>query len=55
MTMDKSWIQQDIYGSTDIKLREGTPAQHAAREIMGTWKNPPELTPWKEAPETVDG
>ena len=55
MAMDQSLIQQDIAECTYIKFWGDTPEQHAAREMMGTWKNPPEMTPWEEAPETVDG
>ena len=53
MTVNKSWIQQNIAGRTDIKLLGDTPAQHSARVIMGTCQNQPELTPCNEAPETV--
>ena len=55
MTINQSWIQQDISGRTDIKLWGGAPAWHAPRVIMGTCKNQLYPTQLEEAPRILYG
>ena len=47
MTMKQSWIQQEIYVHTDIKLWGGTPTKHSPRAMIGIWKKEIHLTPWE--------